>query len=94
MSKKLTNAEYENWYDNGEGSESFKRAIAKSANENPVPNPLCANCSLLQAGNERLKEIIEKYARHKHDCFMGEYNTIKTGKGCTCGLSQALREKP
>jgi len=40
----------------------------------------------------KLNEIINKYARHKHLCRMGEYNTIirGKGKGCDCGLMKAL----
>ncbi len=44
--------------------------------------------------NKRIKElekIIEIYARHKPHCKMGEYNTLKTGIGCDCGLSEALK---
>lgn len=45
-----------------------------------------------QAANlEKLKE--GGYIRHKHTCNMGEYNSILTGKGCTCGLSGVLKEK-
>lgn len=36
--------------------------------------------------------IIAEFVRHKHNCFMGEYNTIiRSGsKGCDCGLSKAM----
>ena len=36
--------------------------------------------------------IIAEFVRHKHNCFMGEYNTIIRGgsKGCDCGLSIAM----
>ncbi|GAG75321.1 unnamed protein product [marine sediment metagenome] len=44
----------------------------------------------LEGEKKRLEE--GGYVRHKHNCFMGEYNSILTGKGCTCGLSQALQE--
>ena len=48
--------------------------------------------------NERIKELEANakilkdggYVRHKHNCLMGEYNSFLTGKGCSCGLSQAL----
>ena len=33
-----------NWYDEGEGSESLKRKIAKDALNNPVPHPICIGC--------------------------------------------------
>ncbi len=36
---------------------------------------------------EKLNEIINKYARHKHSCKMGE------GKGCDCGLMKALERE-
>lgn len=43
---------------------------------------------------ERIKELEEGgYIRHKHNCKMGEYNTILTGEGCSCGLSQILKGK-
>ena len=35
--------------------------------------------------------VIQDYARHKHGCKTGEYNTIKIVKGCDCGLSKALK---
>ncbi len=55
--------------------------------------PVCERCKRLQAEIEKANNVIEKYARHKHNCFMGEYNTIKTGEGCDCGLSEALKGK-
>lgn len=40
---------------------------------------------------ERVKELREGgYIRHKPNCFMGEYNSYLTGKGCDCGLSQIM----
>ncbi len=45
-----------------------------------------------KAEHAKLNEIINKYARHKQRCKMGEYNTIirGEGKGCDCGLMKAL----
>ena len=67
-----------------------------------VPSDLQTVCRIsaiklkeLQAENEKLKSIIDKFVRHKYGCFVGEYNSITTGemKGCDCGLSQPLKGK-
>ena len=59
----------------------------------PCPDPEgCRHFQNETKLEERIKEL-EKggYIRHKHNCFMGEYNSFLTGKGCSCGLSQALK---
>lgn len=58
MSESLSKAEYEDWYDNGEGSENMKRRIARSAKENPVTPALCVTCDI-KAENKRLREALE-----------------------------------
>lgn len=52
----------ENWYDEGEGSESLKRKIAKSAHDNPVtPGPCicCDKVRKLQAENKHLRARLD-----------------------------------
>ena len=69
---------------------------ASTWSEHPCPdcNPQpCPNCKdkieQLQDENKKLKQ--GGYLRHKHNCFMGEYNTILIGKSCNCGLSKILK---
>ena len=44
----------------------------------------------LQAELQKLKQ---GYIRHKESCHMGQYNSILIGKGCTCGLSDILKDR-
>lgn len=74
------------------------RLTADNEEEKLRRNETVAMCEQLQAENRNLKEklkakdaIIEEFARHKHNCKMGEYNSIMRGEGCDCGLSKALK---
>jgi len=58
--------------------------------------PDCGNEDLkwLSDLRKRIKELKERgYIRHKNNCRMGEFNTVLTGEGCTCGLSKLLKGK-
>ena len=59
MSENLTKAEFEDWYDNGEGSENMKRKIAKSARKNPTRPLPCDRCAELQARIDKAVELNE-----------------------------------
>ena len=61
MSENLSKPEFAEHYDNGPGSEAFKRKAAESARANPVMPAICIGCekvAKLQAENERLKLVI------------------------------------
>jgi hypothetical protein len=68
--------------------EKHKKEIdsLRAANKN-----LCEELTAAELEINAKDVIIEEFARHKHSCFMGEYNDIKIGKGCDCGLSKALK---
>ena len=51
-------------------------------------------CDIIDRQAAELKKLRESgYVRHKHNCYMDEYNSILIGKGCNCGLSDVLKEK-
>lgn len=52
----------------------------------------------LEKENDKLREQIKDlkrggYIRHRPNCSMGEYNSLLTGQGCDCGLSQIMEVK-
>ena len=58
---------YDNNYDNGPGSENFKREIARSAKDDeenrkkhPTSHPLCTMCPVLEKQVDDLKKKIER----------------------------------
>lgn len=55
--------EFEEWYDNGEGSENMKRAIAKDARENPVPD-LDEKPESQSEFTETYRKLLEQYGNH------------------------------
>ena len=52
----MNKQEFEDWYDNGEGSERMKREIAESARANPVSSLSCDRCKHLRAELATAKE--------------------------------------
>lgn len=40
----------------------------------------------------RLKSLLERYARHSHDCPCDDDNPSGAGK-CTCGFSEAIHDR-
>jgi len=69
---------------------AIKRLRKKQKNQAKNINLLVDKLKAKDNDCIKYSRVIQDYARHKHGCKMGEYNTIKTGKGCDCGLSQAL----
>lgn len=62
----MSNESYSDFYDNGPGSENFKRKMAQSAKtddknrkKHPTSHPLCTMCPVLEEQVDGLKEQAE-----------------------------------